>query len=237
MILWKYWKMQEGLLERKFFLLLTFAVLDLREDKNCWPRNLKFLSSKRQLPSILTSSNKKIDRISRIVNYLAQDLIYNVSVGRKRVPKYAQLGLTVKWKAGSVITIRWLNRFGHSTLYGKINATEATLAEEHLHNENARRYVTNNIQPGMLVTFVYDNSDHNAESIYNVTLQGTNGRAIQAGKHEFNGIVLHIYEALTSRRRSLKSFPQEIQPCIKSKHQPNPLPIQNLENDLNMPDG
>ena len=152
MILLKYWKMQEGLLERKFFLLLSFAVLDLREDKNCWPRNLKFLSSKRQLPSILTSSNKKIDRISRIVNYLAQDLIDNVSVGRKRVPNYAQLGLTVKWKTGSVITIRWLNRFGHSTMYDKINATETTLAEEHLNNENARRYVANNIQLGMLVT-------------------------------------------------------------------------------------
>ena len=53
----------------------------------------------------------------------------------------------------------------------------------------------------------YDNSDHNAESIYNITLQETNGRAIQASKHEFNGIVLHIYEALASRRRSLKSFP------------------------------
>ena len=37
-------------------------------------------------------------------------------------------------------------------MYDKINATETTLAEEHLNNENARRYVTNNIQLGMLVT-------------------------------------------------------------------------------------
>ena len=38
------------------------------------------------LLSILTSSNKKIGRISRIVNSLARDLIYNASVGKKRVP-------------------------------------------------------------------------------------------------------------------------------------------------------
>ena len=35
------------------------------------------------LLSVLISSNKKTHRISRIVNSLAQNLIYNVSVGKK----------------------------------------------------------------------------------------------------------------------------------------------------------
>ena len=165
---------------------------------------------------MLTSTNKKTDRISRIVNSLAQDLIYNVSAGKKKVPKHVQLGLTVTLKTDSVSTIRWLNRFGHSISYDEINGTEATLAEEQLNNENVCRYVPNNIQPGMFVTFVYDDCDHNTESLDNVTLYGTNRIVIQVSKHEFHGIVSHTTE-----------------PYIKSKHRPNPLPIQNLENVLN----
>ena len=37
-----------------------------------------------------------------------------------------------------------------------------------------------NIQPGMFVTFVYGDCDHNGDPIYNVTLRGTNGIVIQA---------------------------------------------------------
>ena len=111
------------------------------------------------------------------------------------------------------------------------------LAEEQLNNQNARRYVPSNIQPGMFVTFVYDNCDHNADSIYNVTLNGTNGIVIQASKHEFNGIVSHTSEPSTSSRRSFKTFSQELQPYIKSKYRPNPLSIQNLENHVNQLDG
>ena len=97
-----------------------------------------------------------------------------------------------------------MNRFGHSISYDEINATETSLAEEQLNNENARRYVPNNIQLGMFVTFIYDNCDHNAESIYNVTLHGTSGIVIQASKHEFNGIVSDTSEPSTSRRCSFK---------------------------------
>lgn len=90
-----------------------------------------------------------------------------------------QLGLSVKRKTGSVSVIRWLNRYGHCISYGEINATETKLAEEQVHIQSARRYVPNNIQPGFPVTFVYDNCDHNAESIYNVTVHGTNSIVIE----------------------------------------------------------
>ena len=87
-----------------------------------------------------------------------------------------------------------------------------------------------NIQPGTFVAFVCDNCDHNAESMCNVTLHGTNGTIIQTSKHEFNEIVLHTSEPSSSRRHSPVS--QELQTYVKSKHRPNPLPIQNLENHL-----
>ena len=53
-------------------------------------------------------------------------------------------------------------------------------------------------------------------SLYNVTLQGTNGIAIEATKREFNGIVSHTSEPSTSSRRSFKPVSQELQPYIKS---------------------
>lgn len=114
-----------------------------------------------------------------MVNSLAQYLVYNVSIGKKRVPKHVQLGLAVKQKTESVITAHWLNRFDYSVLYDEINAIEKRLTEEQLASQNARRYIPDNIQPSMFVTFVYDNCD--VESLYNV--HGTNGIIIQPNKH------------------------------------------------------
>ena len=78
--------------------------------------------------------------------------------------------------------------------------------------------MSNNIQPGMFVTFVYDNCDHNADSKYSVTLQchGTSGIVIQASKHVFNGIVSHTSEPSTSRPCSFKVVLQELQPYMKT---------------------
>ena len=47
----------------------------------------------------------------------------------------------------------------------------------------------------------------------------------------------HTSDPSTSRRRLFKPVSQELQPYIRRKHRPNPLPIQNLENDFNQLDG
>ena len=101
-----------------------------------------------------------------------------------------QLGLSVKQKIGSVSVIRWLSRYGHCTSYDEINATETKLARDQVHMQTTRRYapIPSSIRPGLPVTFVYDNCDHNAESIYNVTVYGTNGIVIQMNKHPTNKI-------------------------------------------------
>ena len=46
----------------------------------------------------------------------------------------------------------------------------------------------------------------------------------QSFKQEFYGIVSHTSEPSTSRRSSFKPASQELQPQIKSKHRPKPLP-------------
>ena len=131
------------------------------------------------LSSILSARGKETEIIIRIMNAIAQDLLYNASMGKKKTTKHVQLAISVKRKTGSVSVIRWLNRFGHATSYNEINAIETKLAEDQVRNITFRIYVPNNIQPSVFVTFVYDNCDHNAESIYNVTLHATNGIVIQ----------------------------------------------------------
>ena len=229
-----------------------------KELSNCpdiyteWPPNEKELLKNRfETPSyteallraILTSNASKTERSSRLVDSIAQDLLYNSSNGRKRVPKHVQLGLSVKRKTGSVNVIRWLNRFGHCISYDEINSTETKLAEEQAHSKTARAYVPNNIRPGSLVTFVYDNCDHNAESIYNVTVHGTNGIVIQMknNNHVSNEQNIPPPRSATNiqsiKRRSFKPVLQEVQPFIKSKERPNPKPIQNIEKEVNQLDG
>ena len=84
-------------------------------------------------------------------------------------------------------------------MYDKVNATETTFAKGQLNNENASGYVLSNIQPGIFVTLVYNNYDHNSEFIYNITLYRTNGTVTQGSKHIFHEIVAHNSEPSTSK--------------------------------------
>ena len=188
----------------------------------------------------------KTKRTSRLVNSISQDLLCNASNGRKKVPKHVQLGLSVKRKTGSVSVIRWLSRYGHCTSYDEINATETKLARDQVHMQTARRYapIPSNIRPGLPVTFVYDNCDHNAESIYNVTVHGTNGIVIQMNNNNNrNSINQNIPPTRSTtnvqsiKRCSFKPVLQEVQPFIKPKQRPNPKPIQNVNNEINLLDG
>ena len=81
--------------------------------------------------------------------------------------------------------IQWLNRFGHCLSLKEINHVETCLAEEQVNN-NQRNFVPNNIQPGLIITFVYDNVNHNLESIRGLTMHATNGIIIQRALHTSN---------------------------------------------------
>ena len=67
----------------------------------------------------------------------------------------------------------------HSISYKEINIVETHLAEEQTRIQDDRTYVPNNIQPDTMVTFIYDNCDHNTESIQGSTMHATNGIVIQ----------------------------------------------------------
>ena len=117
------------------------------------------------LSTLLTSCGSKSSRLTQIISSLAQDLTYNASFGRKKVQKHVQLGVCVKRMSGSVDLIRWLNCLGHTVSYEEINSIKTKLAEDQANWKEPRKFVPNNIQPSIFVTFVYGYCDHNTESI------------------------------------------------------------------------
>ena len=108
------------------------------------------------LLGIISSNTEKSEWKLRIVSFIGQGLIYNAIWGEKKTLKHVQLGVSIKRKTGSRKAIQWLNRFGHGLAYKEISHVEKFLVEEQV-NDNQRNFVPINIQPGTMVTFVYDN--------------------------------------------------------------------------------
>ena len=131
------------------------------------------------LLGIISSNTEKTERKLRIVSSIGQGLIYKATWGEKKTLKHVQLGVSIKRKTGSRKAIQWLKRFGHCLSYKEINHDETFLAEEQVNNDQ-RNFVPNNIQPGIMVTFIYHNCDHNLESIRGLTMHATNGIILRA---------------------------------------------------------
>ena len=148
-----------------------------------------------------------------------------------------QLGICVKRKSGSVDLILWLNCLGHTVSYDEINSIETKLAEDQANWREPRKFVFNNIQPSVFVTFVYDNCDHNIESIYKVTLHGTKGIIIQKCLQTTNNDINTNPLVKNVRRRSFKSVLNELQPYIKTKARLNPVAIPIVDTGVNQLNG
>ena len=158
------------------------------------------------------------------IHSIAQDLTYNSSMGRKRTKRKVELVVCIKRITGSVDAVRWLNRFGHSISYDEINALETKLAEEQVNNQTNTSLVPTHIQP--------------SESIYNTTLQWTNGIIIQQlDKQQVEATGNNSTIVSTERRKSFKPIYHELQPYIKEKERKNPIPIKQIETNINQLDG
>ena len=69
-------------------------------------------------------------------------------------------------KTGSRKLITCLNCLGHSISYHDINLVKMHIAKEQIANVITPAYVPNNIRPEEFITYLYDNSDINVESVY-----------------------------------------------------------------------
>ena len=97
-----------------------------------------------------------------------------------------------------------LNRLGHTISYHEVNSLETAFAEVQVHHQLFQSYVPPSVHPSMFVTFVYDNCDHNPESLSGVSMHVTNGIIIQLSNR--NNELLQIDEANTPIIEKHKSF-------------------------------
>ena len=118
-------------------------------------------------------------RTSRLVKSIGQDILFNSTKGRVKTIKQLQLGVFTKRKTGSKLLIECLNKLGHSVSYYEVNRFETFLAEQQNDNMCLLSYVPNTVQPSTFVTFVYDNCDHNPETLGGQVMHFTNGIIIQ----------------------------------------------------------
>ena len=159
--------------------------------------------------------------------------MYNASRGNIKTVKHIELGIFTKRKTGSKLLINCLNRLGHSISYSDVNKIETDIANRQLINGNLRTCVPGGLQPGKLITFVYDNCDQNPESIFGSTVHCTNGIAIQ--QHNKLGEPLQSVRATEPEYKGRRSFtPIEyvLEPYI-CKERENPPVIHHVERGEN----
>ena len=227
--------------------IIRDEILNLPDSFSHWPPAQKELLShnvsippmlEKLLFTIISSKKEKTERKSRLVKSIGQDLIYNASHGKKKTLKHTQLGIALKRKTGSRQILQWLNRFGHSISYNEVNVVETKLGEEQTNLEFCRKYVPNNIQPGTMVTFVYDNCDHNVESLHGLTMHCTNGIVIQRSAPNLPNITTELAIPSPSmvrmpRKWSFKPAYNELQPYVKSKDKDSPSLIVDADENSN----
>ena len=147
---------------------------DLRQEKVQIPHLLELF-----LTTLLTNEAVPSERIKRLVKSLGQDIIYNVTRGKLKTAKHTQLGVFVKRKTGSRLLIDFLNRLGHTISYHEVNSLVTGFSEKQVEHQLVREYVPPAVQPYTFQTFVYENWDHNPETLTGATMHCTNAIIIQ----------------------------------------------------------
>ena len=128
----------------------------------------KFLD---QFLRTLFSKNKAASfRVDRLVRFFAQDLVFSTSCGKTKTQTHTELALVLQRKTGSKQIVSLLNKLGHCISSDEVNMVETTVAEEQLYQKMSSSYVPDSVQPSFFVTFVYDNCDHNPETLSGVTM-------------------------------------------------------------------
>ena len=153
----------------------------------CLPHPDEIDSNKVKIPELLDTFLKFLltktfpvsKRVQRLTKSLGQDLIYNSTHGAIKTVKHLQLGIVTKRKTGSKFLINCLNKLGHTISYDEVSNVETSFAELQANHQSHHSFVPTNLQPSTFVTFVYDNCDHNPETITGVSMHCTNGIIIQ----------------------------------------------------------
>ena len=129
-----------------------------------------------------------------------------------------------------------LNRFGHSISYDEVNNIEMFFAEMQANEQSHQSFFSNNIQPSTFITFVYDNCDHNPETISDISLHCTNFKIIQApglpGETSSSEIMCEV--STRPRKRSFKALTNNGKPVYRQPKKLNPENVLCVETDTDL---
>ena len=190
------------------------------------------------LKNLLSSNSKHgSEYLNRAVKSIGQDILYTSTRGTFKTVKHTQLGMFLKRKSGSKELITCLNRLGHCISYCEVLRLETFIAETESKNCESPAYIPREIQPEKFVTYVYDNCDHNLESLNGLTMHCTNGIMIQRNVNSHVPEVIQEAPTATSNqntRRSFKPINMAVAPYYAPRDRPNPQLLSDviMENNL-----
>ena len=200
--------------------------------------NVKLPISLKLLLKLILRSNpcKESDRLRWLIDSIGQDIVFNATSGKAKTVKHIQLGMFLKRKTGSKEIVTCMNRLGHSLFYSELLELETNIAEKES-STKSQDYIPKKVEKENFVAYVYDNCDHNPETLSGVSIHCTNGIMIQRPRNlEENGTCFVIDQTPTEKclRRSFTPIDTSITPYKKPTKCPSPELISGitLENDL-----
>ena len=112
---------------------------------------------------------------------------------------------------------------------------ETAIAEEQLCQKMYSSYVPDSVQPSVFVTFVYDNCDHNPETLSRVTMHCTNCFIIQqiTTAQEIQQLISNQIPSKEGKRRSLIPVTKELGAYYAPSKRVNPPLVEGVEVSCN----
>ena len=96
------------------------------------------------LVNLLSAEKTPSKQMKRVVDSIANDIVYNTSRGQIKTTKYVQLALGVKRKTRSKKVIGWIYRFGRYISYAEMNVFETKLAMDEIkQSQSNAAYIPN----------------------------------------------------------------------------------------------
>ena len=113
---------------------------------------------------------------------------------------------------------------------------ETAVADEQMKKQMYLSYVPNNVQPSVFVTFVYDNCDHNRETLSGVSTHCTNGIIVQrtAPQHIMQHTTVETVNQRIGKIRSFSAVTKELDAYYTPSVKVNPPTISNVQSNTNM---
>ena len=193
------------------------------EGKMTWPPSTEELKvSEKTYPKLITTflsclyskrGKATSESCKRRIDSTAQDICFNVTKGKWKMPKHILLGMAVRHMTGCSKLITFLNRYGHTVSHSFLLEFETVICD-------SIRTFSYTLPPTVMrnnnyiIHFCWDNFDLIEDTPTGAgTTHSTHGIVIQELK-DAQYSPEETPEIERSRRRSIKFTPKQLEPCF-----------------------